>query len=321
VEPWVKTHKEILEMCTGWAIGEKDVSDDRLARVVEELGKQEEARRQIEGKMGRHLIRAYELPTKVARADTSSFSVNHQEQEGEKESLLRYGYSKDKRPDLLQYRQLLATLDPSGIPLISATLPGNGADDPLYVPTWQKMVKVIGHKDFVFLADCKAGAIATRAQIAAGGGIYCFPVPMTGQHPDCLKQWVLDPPTPMVDIRLPRQDDEEQPCGQGFEVELGKFWLNQETNKWTRWIERYLVVYSKSLGNAVIRGQQQRIKASQTALDKYMSLMLLLLNLAYHLRLSIIGMNGFSSEGFIALKGVLCLPCLFIFRIKIELSV
>jgi transposase len=133
------------------------------------------------------------------------------------------------------------------------------------------MVKVIGHKDFVFLADCKAGAIATRAQIAAGGGIYCFPVPMTGQHPDCLKQWVLEPPTPMVDIRLPRQDDEEQPCGQGFEVELGKFWLNQETNKWTRWIERYLVVYSKSLGNAVIRGQQQRIKASQTALDKLAS--------------------------------------------------
>jgi transposase len=219
VEPWVKTHKEILEMCTGWAIGEKDVSDDRLARVVEELGKQEEARRQIEVKMGRHLIGAYELPTEVARADTSSFSVNHQQQEGEKESLLRYGYSKDKRPDLLQYRQLLATLDPSGIPLISATLPGNGADDPLYVPTWQKMVKVIGHKDFVFLADGKAGAIATRAQIAAGGGIYCFPVPMTGQHPDCLKQWVLDPPTPMVDIRLPRQDDEEQPCAQGFEDE------------------------------------------------------------------------------------------------------
>jgi hypothetical protein len=89
VETWVKTHKEILEMCTGWAIGEKDVSDDRLARVVEELGKQEEARRQIEVKMGRHLIRAYELPTEVARADTSSFSVNHQEQEGEKESLLR----------------------------------------------------------------------------------------------------------------------------------------------------------------------------------------------------------------------------------------
>ncbi|MDF5717364.1 MAG: hypothetical protein PUP93_26760 [Rhizonema sp. NSF051] len=35
-----------------------------------------------------------------------------------------YGYSKDFRPDLLQYRQLLATLDPMGMPLVSVTLEG-----------------------------------------------------------------------------------------------------------------------------------------------------------------------------------------------------
>ncbi|MBW4675196.1 MAG: hypothetical protein KME52_14610 [Desmonostoc geniculatum HA4340-LM1] len=117
-------------MSTGWSIAEKDVSDDRLARVVEELGKQSEARLEIEIKLGRHLIRAYELSTEVARADTTSFSVNHQQDESPQESLLRYGYSKDKRPDLLQYRELLATLDPMGMPLISATVEGNGADDP-----------------------------------------------------------------------------------------------------------------------------------------------------------------------------------------------
>lgn len=268
VEGWVKAHRQILELSTGWSIGEKDASDDRLARLVEELGKQSEARQQIEVKLGRHLIRAYELPTEVARADTSSFSVNHQQQESESESLLRYGHSKDKRPDLLQYRQLLATLDPIGMPLVSATVEGNGADDPLYFPTWQKMVKVIGHKKFVFVADCKAGAIATRAQIAASGGIYCFPVPMSGQHPLYLKQWVLDPAAEPVDIRLPRLSQEEAAVGKGFEVELGKFWLNPETKKWVRWYERYLVVYSHSLAFACIRGQQQRINQAQTALDK-----------------------------------------------------
>ncbi len=151
VEGWVEGHREILELSTGWSIKEKDASDDRLARVVEELGKQSEARQEIEVKLGRHLIRAYELPTEVARADTSSFSVNHQhrEEESSEENLLRYGYSKDFRPDLLQYRQLVATLDPMGMPLVSATLAGNGADDPLYLPTWQQMVKVIGHKKFV----------------------------------------------------------------------------------------------------------------------------------------------------------------------------
>jgi len=268
VEGWVKTHIKVLELVTGWSIGEKDASDDRLARVVEELGRQEEACAQIEMKLGQHLIRAYELPTEVARADTSSFSVNHQQQESEEESLLRYGHSKDKRPDLLQYRQLLATLDPGGIPLVSATLAGNGADDPLYGPTWQEMTKVIGHKQFVFLADCKAGAIATRAQIASKGGIYCFPLPMTGQHPELLKQWVLNPPAPSLEIRLPRQDEAEPAVGKGFEVELGKFWLNPETNKWVRWDERHLVVYSQTLATATIRGQQQRLDRATAALSK-----------------------------------------------------
>ena len=113
VEAWVEAHRQILELSTGWSIGEKDASDDRLARLVEELGLQSQARQEIEIKLGRHVIRAYELPTEIVRTDTSSFSVNHQKQESS-ENLLRYGYSKDKRPDLLQYRQLLATLDERG---------------------------------------------------------------------------------------------------------------------------------------------------------------------------------------------------------------
>lgn len=114
-----------------------------MARVVEELGKQTQATQEIEVKLGQHLIRAYELPTQVARTDTTSFSVNHQQGDSPEENLLRYGYSKDFRPDLLQYRQLLATLDPMGMPLVSTTLEGNGADDPLYFPTWQKIAQVI----------------------------------------------------------------------------------------------------------------------------------------------------------------------------------
>jgi transposase len=62
------------------------------------------------------LVKAYELPTKQARSDTTSFSVDHQiSEDGEEESLIKLGYSKDQRPDLRQDRQMLATLDPLGI--------------------------------------------------------------------------------------------------------------------------------------------------------------------------------------------------------------
>jgi hypothetical protein len=66
---------------------------------------------------------------------------------------------------------------------------------------------------------------------------------MTGQHPQLLKQWVLNPPAPSEEIRLPRQQPEESAVGQGFEVALGQFWLNPDTHKWVRWDERYLGVF------------------------------------------------------------------------------
>jgi hypothetical protein len=49
--------------------------------------------------------------TDKARSNTTSFSVYHQStKEIEGQDLLNFGYSKDHRPDLVQYRQMLATL-------------------------------------------------------------------------------------------------------------------------------------------------------------------------------------------------------------------
>ena len=98
----------------------KDASDDRLASLLEVIGGEVESREQTEEQLGQRMIRAYELPTEVARCDTSSFSVYHQIEEGnEATSLLRFGHSKNHRPDLRQYRQLLGTLDPAGVPLVT----------------------------------------------------------------------------------------------------------------------------------------------------------------------------------------------------------
>jgi transposase len=76
---------------------------------------------------------AYQLPTEVGRADTTSVSVYHNGQASE--GLLAFGYSKDHRPDLRQFVEVLGTLDPAGVPLVSSTLPGNQADDRVYWPT------------------------------------------------------------------------------------------------------------------------------------------------------------------------------------------
>lgn len=245
MEPWVAEHAKVLEVVTGRNIHLKDATDDRLGRMMKILGSDEDQSTEFQQKMGQNLIQAYRLPTDIARYDTTTFNVYHASSEAN-DALLRFGHSKNHRPDLLQFKQGLATLDPAGIPLATQTLSGNTADDPLYVPAWRELCAVIGHREFLFIADCKAAALETRAVIDEGGGFYLFPLPKTGDTPILLKQWVLEPPVPPQVISLPEVvDDRGQPCsvGEGFVLERTMVIAGNPHHQWQ---ERWLIVQSKT---------------------------------------------------------------------------
>ena len=107
MEDWVSEHHQVLEECTGWSIRDKDATDDRLGHLLGQLGSSEANRETFQRAMSSHVIQAFELPTEVARYDTTSFSVHHnvEEEKAKADSRLSFGYSKDKRPDLLQFKQ------------------------------------------------------------------------------------------------------------------------------------------------------------------------------------------------------------------------
>ena len=111
-----------------------DFTDDRLAIVLSHIGDEAtQPGEQIERELGQHLVRAYALPTETARIDTTTVSVHHQP--AEDNGLPQFGHSKDQRPDLRQFKQVLGTLDPVGMPLATATVSGEQADDPQYPPS------------------------------------------------------------------------------------------------------------------------------------------------------------------------------------------
>ena len=270
VEPWVVLHHQTLEWATGWKIGFKDATDDRLADLLKLLGSSiHQAIETIFTKLGQHLIRAYELPTDQARSDTTSFSVYHQlPEQSNGESLLNFGYSKDHRPDLRQYRQMLATLDPLALPVLGATLPGKGTDESHYLPTWRQLTEIIGHKEFLFLADCKASSWANRALIDTEGGIYCFPLAMTKPRPKILLDWLTNPPTEVREITTEDAEKTDPSLGQGFEVPLGSIWWNEDNQQWHRWSERWLTVCSYALRERQIKGLSKRLVKAELALEK-----------------------------------------------------
>jgi len=245
---WVAAHHATLTTLTGWTITPADVTDDRLGRLLDVLGEDSSQITALQQALGRHVVRVYALPTRVARIDTTSFNVTHAQAEGGQaaHALLQFGYSKDQRPDLLQFKQTLATLDPGGVPLLSATVAGNGADDPLYVPTWHDLVALLGHADFLLVADSKAAALSTRATIAAGHGRYLIPMPLTGEVPALLRSWVLRPPTAPQPLLLPpTRDDPTIPRAVGMGFEVTRVLDGQTaTAQPVQWTERWLVAQS-----------------------------------------------------------------------------
>ena len=179
---------------------------------------------------------------------------------------MNFGYSKDRRPDLRQYRQMLATLDPNGLPLLGATLPGQGADESHYLPTWRHLAEIIGDKNFLFLADCKASSWANRAMIDIEGGIYCFPLAMTQPRPKILSDWIANPPTQSREIFAEDASETDPPLGLGFEVPLGSIWLNPDNQTWHRWSERWLAVCSTAHRERQLKGLSKRLTQAELAL-------------------------------------------------------
>ena len=270
VREWVTKHEHVLTLALGWQIRDTDFTDDRLEDLLDAVG-QDEVGEALEEQLGQHLIRAYALPTDTARIDTTTVSVYHQP---EQTNLLDYGHSKDHRPDLRQFKEVLSTLDPLGMPLCSATVAGDCADDPLYLPIWRRMVKILSRSDFLVVGDCKLASLENRAQIQDGKGYYLAPLPMTGDTPEDLRHWVLTPPTPPCAIHLP---DEPQPVGQGFEVVVDQTWTQppaaNETKKTPAatvitWSERTLVVRSDKHAHRQQHGLVERLRRAERALTK-----------------------------------------------------
>src|SRR5262249_28268350 len=69
-----------------------------------------------------------------------------------------------------------AVLDPLGLPLGTAVVPGNLTDDPLYVPAIQAVQRSFGVGGRTYVGDCKMAALATRAFVAQGGDFYLCPL-------------------------------------------------------------------------------------------------------------------------------------------------
>ena len=169
VRDWAADRVQTINTLLDITLRDTDCTDDRLATLLTLLG-DPTTQAALDAALMQRWVRIYRLPTDTVRLDSTSVSVYHDDVDAE--GLLQYGWSKEHRPDLRQFKLMLATLDPLGLPICCQPIAGNRADNRLYTPAYDAAVAALGTTDVLLVGDSKMSDLPTRGHIVAKGSRY-----------------------------------------------------------------------------------------------------------------------------------------------------
>jgi transposase len=259
VRAWAAQRAQTLTTLLGITLRDTDCTDDRLANILSMLG-DPATQAVLDHALTQSWVRIYRLPRQVVRLDSTSVAVHHDP--ADPDSLFQLGVSKDHRPDLKQFKVMLATLDPLGLPLVCQTVAGNASDDTLYVPAYDAAMRVLDTRDVLVVGDSKMGALATRGHLVAHGSAYLSTYRPPGATREIAgwittalgrrDEWqtleVVDPATgelvPTVDVDpFTRQQT----------------WVDPATQQAVTWTERVLLVRSRTYAAGVCTIKERQL--------------------------------------------------------------
>jgi transposase len=257
VQDWVRGMRETLKQATGLEIQEADFTDDRLTIALQHLSG-DELWNQIEQDLCQHLIRVYELPQETVRVDATTVSGYREGGEG---SLWQFGHSKDN-PNLRQIKMMMSVLDPLGFPTALQLVPGQHADDGLYIPILQQTFRYLQRKGLLVVGDCKMSALAIRAYIQAAGDYYLTPLSQVGEMASQMASWIEAGVAKGEDLSKVQISDEEgtHEIARGYEMK--RFCTCDGQN----WEERVLIVRSHAYAEAQQHYLEKRMDKATAAL-------------------------------------------------------
>jgi transposase len=264
VEPWVAQHRGVLSALLGKAVLPTHAHDDRLADWLTRLH-EGEAFAALERDLNQHALRVYELPTDLVRIDATT--ANSYADVLSEQGLLQFGHSKDD-PDRPQFKIAAAVLDPLGLPLATAVVPGNTTDDPLYVPAIQAVQQSLGTGGRTYVGDCKMAALATRAFVAAGGDFYLCPLSENQLSRDerrALLQPVWEGTQALQPVCRPGPKGQpDELVAEGFVVDVAL--TATVAAREVRWTERRWLVRSRAYAQAQETALERRLARAEAAL-------------------------------------------------------
>jgi transposase len=257
VQDWAASRSHLLQTHFQQTFRPHECSDDRLSITLKRIQAADWGT--LEADLWNASCEVYEIPVEQCRLDsTTSYGYHTIEPDG----LMQYGHSKDHRPDLPQLKLMAAAALPSGQAIAVDIVPGNHADDPLYIPLLQRVRTQLGRRGLLYSGDCKMAALATRADIVTHDDYYLVPLPRTGETQQEFAAWVEAACDGRERLQAFAEKDERTgkvtPVGVGYE--FSRTVASDEGGEQRTWRERVQVIRSLALAQRQQKKLEERLQ-------------------------------------------------------------
>jgi transposase len=173
------------------------LNDDRVGRSLDRLFQANLHELVLD--VVRHVVKEFDVSLDELHNDSTSVSfygayedAAEEIKRGKRSRLaITFGHSKDHRPDLKQLLYILTVTDDGGVPLYFTTASGNVTDDTTHRETWDLLRQLVGHADFLYVADCKLATRENLQYIHNQGGRFVTILPRTRREDTEFRQQLL----------------------------------------------------------------------------------------------------------------------------------
>jgi transposase len=159
------------------------LNDDRIGRALDHLQRADRA--SLLTALVVRAVREFDIDLSEFHQDTTtvSFAGAYAAQapaaQAGRPPRITFGYNKDHRPDLKQLLYSITISADGAVPVHCKTYDGNTTDDQVHQDTWAFLRQIIGHPNFLYVADSKLCTRENMGFIASGQGRFLTVMPRT----------------------------------------------------------------------------------------------------------------------------------------------
>jgi transposase len=180
------------------------LNDDRFGRALDHLRRADRASLLTDLVVA--AVREFSIQMDEFHQDTTTvtFSGAFNEQpppeEANRPPRITFGYNKDHRPDLKQLLYSITVSADGAVPVHCKLYDGNTSDDQVHLDTWKFLKKIIGHSNFLYVADSKLCSRDNMGFIAGENGRFLTVMPKTRNEDGWFRKYVQEKPVGWVEV-------------------------------------------------------------------------------------------------------------------------